>query len=70
METGQETAMNDATATEESLRSQTVRELRELVSALDRRAPQVHRVGEVSIAQAAIALKDAALQRIEELERA
>jgi hypothetical protein len=61
--------MNDATAVGETARSRTIRELRELVSAIDRRLPQVHRVGEVSIAQAAIALKDAALQRIEELER-
>ena len=61
--------MNDATAAEEAACSQTVRELRELVLALDRRVPQVHRMGEVSIAQAALARRDAALQRIEELER-
>jgi hypothetical protein len=61
--------MNDATVTDETLRTSTIRELRELVAALDRRVPQVHRLGEVSIARAAAALKAAALKRIEELER-
>jgi hypothetical protein len=45
-----------------------VRELQELISALDRRVPQVHRLGEVAIAQAAAALRDEALKRLEELE--
>jgi hypothetical protein len=61
--------MKDATITDEVSRTRTIRELRELVAALDRRVPQVHRLGEVSIARAAAALKAAALQRIEELER-
>jgi hypothetical protein len=61
--------MNDATVTDETPRTRTIRELRELVAALDRRVPQVHRLGEISIARAAAALKDAALKRIEELER-
>jgi len=52
----------------ESSREQTVRELRELVAALDRRVPQVERVGEIPIARAAVALKSEALKRIEELE--
>jgi hypothetical protein len=46
-----------------------VRELLELVAALDRRVPQVQRVGEVSIARDAAALKALALKRIDELER-
>jgi hypothetical protein len=46
-----------------------VRELQELISALDRRVPQVQRAGEVSIAREAGALKARALKRIEELER-
>jgi hypothetical protein len=46
-----------------------VRELRELVAALDRRVPQVARTGELSIARAAAALKTEALRRIAELER-
>ena len=49
-------------------RAQTVRELRELIAALDRRVPQVERVGEIPIARAAVALKSEALKRIEELE--
>jgi hypothetical protein len=46
-----------------------VRELMELVAALDRRVPQVQRAGEASIARDAAALKARALKRIEELER-
>jgi hypothetical protein len=49
-------------------RAKTVRELRELIAALDRRVPQVERVGEISIARAASALKLEALKRIQELE--
>lgn len=50
-------------------RSDLVRELRELIAALDRRVPQVERAGEVSIARDAAALKARALKRIEDLER-
>jgi len=57
------------TSIEKSTRAQTVRELLELIAALDRRVPRVERVGEVSIARAAAALKSEALKRIEELER-
>lgn len=46
-----------------------VRELLELIAALDRRVPQVQRVGEASIARDAAALKARALKRIKELER-
>jgi hypothetical protein len=46
-----------------------VRELRELISALDRRMPQVERAGEASIARDAATLRARALKRIEELER-
>lgn len=46
-----------------------VRELLELIAALDRRMPQVQRAGETSIARDAALLKTRALQRIEELER-
>jgi len=45
-----------------------VRELQELIAALDRRVPHVERVGEASIAQAAAGLRTAALKRIEELQ--
>jgi hypothetical protein len=46
-----------------------VRELRELIAALDRRMPQIERFGEESIAREADALRLRALKRIEELER-
>jgi hypothetical protein len=46
-----------------------VRDLTELIAALDRRTPQVLRAGEVSIARDAAALKVRALKRIEDLER-
>jgi len=48
--------------------AQLVRELRELIAALDRRVPRVERAGEASIARDATALKVRALKRIEELE--
>jgi hypothetical protein len=50
-------------------RALAVRELLELIAALDRRVPQVQRAGEASIAREAAALKARALRRIEELER-
>jgi hypothetical protein len=50
-------------------RARLVRELRELIAALDRRVPQVHRMGELAIARAAAALRTEALKRLEELER-
>lgn len=49
-------------------RARTVRELHELIAALDRRMPQVHRLGELAIAQAAAALRIEASKRLEELE--
>jgi len=51
------------------MRTRVVRELLELIAALDRRVPQVHRAGEASIARDAAALKARALKRIEELEQ-
>ena len=50
-------------------RARVMNELRELIAALDRRVPQVHRVGEVAIAKAALALRDEAMQRLDALER-
>jgi len=49
-------------------RERTIRNLRELVAALDRRVPHVERAGEAVIAQDAALLKDKALRRIAELE--
>ena len=49
--------------------TQVVRDLLELVAALDRRVPQMARLGETAIARDAAALKNRALKRIAELER-
>ena len=46
-----------------------IRDLRELIEALDRRLPQVQRAGEAAIATAAMRLRTEARNRIEELER-
>ena len=46
-----------------------VRELLELIAALDRRVPRVERAGEAAIARDAAELKTRAMKRIEELER-
>jgi hypothetical protein len=51
------------------MRTKTVRHLRELVAALDRRVPQVERMGEAKIAREAAALRVDALLRIVELEQ-
>ena len=59
--------IDDATSEHKTVRI--IRELRELIVALDRRVPQVARVGEVEIARTAAGLKVEALRRIEELER-
>jgi hypothetical protein len=58
--------IDDVTAEPRTVRI--IRELRELIVALDRRVPQVERVGEIEIARAAAALRIEALRRIEELE--
>jgi hypothetical protein len=46
-----------------------LRELSELIVALDRRVPQVQRAGEFAIARDAAALRARAVKRLEELER-
>jgi hypothetical protein len=50
-------------------RALVVRELQELIAALDRRVPQAHRLGELAIAQAAASLRAEAVKRLEVLER-
>jgi hypothetical protein len=45
-----------------------VRELQELIAALDRRLPRVEQAGEASIARDAAALREKALARLAELE--
>ena len=59
--------MSDRTSDAGADRAQVIRELNELIAALDRRVPQVERAGEIAIARTAAALRDAALKRIEEL---
>jgi hypothetical protein len=49
--------------------SKSIRTLREVIEALDRRRPQAERPGEAAIAQDAAALRALALERIDELER-
>ena len=44
-----------------------IRDLQELIAALDRRVPRVERQGETSIARDAALLREKALRRIEEL---
>ena len=62
--------MNDiATTSSSSTRALVIKELQELIEALDRRVPQVLRAGEAEIAREAAALKERALKRIEEIER-
>jgi len=46
-----------------------VKDLRELVAALDRRVSSLEREGERAIARDAAALRDEALKRIAEIER-
>ena len=47
--------------------SATIRQLLELIAALDRRVPHIQRAGEASIARDAAALKARALKRLKEL---
>lgn len=47
--------------------NQLVRELQELISALDRRVPRVERAGEASIARDAAALRAKAVERLAEV---
>jgi hypothetical protein len=61
--------MTSEQATAHNERTRIVRELHELIAALDRRVPHVERVGEIAIARAASALRDEALKRIATLER-
>lgn len=46
----------------------TIRDLMELIDAIDRRAPQLQRTGEAEIATAALRLRVQAAARIAELE--
>jgi hypothetical protein len=52
----------------DAYRTKLIRQLRELIEALDRRVPHLEREGEIGIAHEAAALKQKALERIAELE--
>jgi hypothetical protein len=63
------TSQYEATATEKSQRrKELVKELRELIEALDRRVPQIERAGEQEIARDSALLKKKAQDRIGRLE--
>jgi hypothetical protein len=47
--------------------NQVADELRDLIAALDRRVPRVEQAGEASIARDAAALREKAVQRLEQL---
>lgn len=49
-------------------RQQMIDDLRELITALDRRVPRLEATGEIDIASDAARLRDKALERIAELE--
>jgi hypothetical protein len=56
------------TSSSTAARSTLIRQLRELVVALDQRVPYVERAGEAAIARDAAVLREKALRRIAELE--
>lgn len=60
--------MNDSNGMPD--RSRVVAALRELVEALDKRVPQVERLGEIGIAREAAGLRQEAAKRIDELSAA
>jgi hypothetical protein len=62
--------MKDQTPKEAPGQKRVLATLVELIDALDRRVPQVERVGEVGIALEAAALRQAAMTRIEQLKGA
>lgn len=49
-------------------RQRTIRHLRQLIDALDRRVPHIERAGEAQIARDAAELKEKALERLKALE--
>jgi hypothetical protein len=60
--------MNDEQKHLAEARERSLRHLRQLIEALNRRVPHIERVGEISIAREAAALREKALARIAELE--
>jgi hypothetical protein len=60
--------MSTSPRIEQSDLARKLRHLHELIAALDRRVPQVERIGEIEIVREGHALRERALQRIAELE--
>lgn len=60
--------MNDTSVGSRASLTETLGQLYDLVSAIDRRVPHVERVGEASIANAAMRLRLEAFRRIVEIE--
>jgi hypothetical protein len=60
--------MSSSKGVTQSDRTRKLRHLHELIAALDRRVPQVERIGEIAIARDGRALREKALQRIAVLE--
>ena len=60
--------MSNNKGLDQSDRTRKVRHLQELIAALDRRVPQVERLGEIEIARQGHALREDAPKRIAELE--
>jgi hypothetical protein len=60
--------MADKKTAGEADRTRTLRLLRELIAALDRRVPHIERIGEIAIARDAAKLRKEALDRIAQLE--
>jgi len=62
--------MAKKTIADDAERTRALRRLRELIAALDRRVPNIERIGEVAIARDAATLKKRALDRIAQIEAA
>jgi hypothetical protein len=61
--------MSEMADTPRSVKSaQQIRQLRELIAALDRRVPRIEQAGEAAIARDAEALRTKALTRLSELQ--
>jgi hypothetical protein len=63
----QEDSMADKKTADDADRTRTLRRLRELIAALDRRVPHIERIGEIAIARDAAMLRKKALDRIAQL---
>jgi len=62
--------MAEKDTTNEAERARSLRRLRQLIAALDRRVPHIERAGEIAIAHDAAMLRKEAVARIAQLEAA